>query len=306
MNIDDDFYDTDVATGEHFEMILGDSCEELPKMAAETVDLSIHSPPFASLYTYSPTSRDIGNSADLNEYLTHYSFIARELLRVTKPGRVCVVHIKDVAKTKVMDGVIGLTDLSGAIIRMYEEAGWVYQGRITIRKNPQTAAYRTHSVQLAFTTLRRDRSVTMPVVPEYILKFRAPGENEVPIDAPLTDGGDYADNTLWIKWAEAIWDDIVETNTLNVAMSREREDERHICPLPLDLIERCVRLWSNPGEHVLSPCAGIGSEGYVSLQLGRTFTGVELKRSYWVTAVDNLKKVEAEMGALTLFDTLDA
>lgn len=307
MQIDDEFYDTDEAVGENFRLILGDSCEELPKMESDSVDLSVHSPPFDSLYTYTPSIRDIGNSPDRATFHRHYGFVIRELFRLTKPGRMACVHVMDVPTTKATHGVVGLTDFSAEVVRDYLDAGWIYVNRITIRKNPQAAATRTKSHGLQFAQLRRDRSQTRPVYPDYLLLFRKPGQNAVPIDGPLYPGNSEAqDNDLWIRWAEAVWDDIRETNTLNVAVARENADERHLCPLQLDLIERCVRLWSNPGEHVLSPCGGIGSEGCEAIRAGRTYTGVELKRSYWATAVDNLRKVEAEMGALTLFDTLDA
>jgi DNA modification methylase len=302
MNIDDEFYDTDEAAGSAFRMILGDSCEELPKLESDSVDLSVHSPPFDSLYTYSPTIRDMGNSPDRETFHKHYGFVVRELLRLTRPGRMACVHVMDLPTTKATHGVVGLTDFSAEVVRDYQDAGWIFVNRITIRKNPQAAATRTKSHGLAFAQLRRDRSQTRPVYPDYLLLFRKPGQNTVPIISPLSDSGDQRiDNDLWIKWAEAIWDDIRETNTLNVAVARDDADERHLCPLSLDLIERCVRLWSNPGEHVLSPCAGIGSEGHSSLKLGRRFTGVELKRSYWQTAVNNLRQVEAEANALTLF-----
>lgn len=303
MSTDEEFYDTDEALGENYRFLLGDSCEELPKMESDSVDLSVHSPPFDSLYTYSPSARDMGNSADRATFLAHYGFVIRELFRLTKPGRMACVHVMDLSTTKASHGVTGLTDFSGQVVEAYLAEGWVYVGRITIRKNPQAAAQRTKAQGLAFAQLHRDRSMTRPVHPDYLLLFRKPGQNAVPITSPLSESGDErADNDLWIKWAEAIWDDIRETNTLNVRVAREDADERHLCPLALDLIERCVRLWSNPGEHVLSPCGGIGSEGFVSIKLGRTFTGVELKRSYWTTGVRNLNEAEAAAGALTLFD----
>ena len=304
---DDEFYDTDETSGEYFRMILGDSCEELPKMAAETVDLSIHSPPFDSLYTYTPSIRDIGNSPDRATFHQHYGFVVRELLRLTRPGRMACVHVMDVPTTKATHGVVGLTDFSAEVVRDYVEAGWIYVNRITIRKNPQAAATRTKSHGLAFAQLRRDRSQTRPVYPDYLLLFRKPGQNATPINGPLYPGNTITqDNDLWIKWAEAVWDDIRETNTLNVAVAREDADERHLCPLQLDLIERCVRLWSNPGEHILSPCGGIGSEGYVAIKAGRRYTGIELKRSYWTTAVKNLSEAEADTHAPSLFDAFGA
>lgn len=275
-----DGYVTDDAQGADWRLMLGDSCERLGELPDESVDLSVHSPPFDSLYTYSPSDRDLGNSSNRAEFLQHYSFIIREMLRLTKPGRVACVHAMDLSTTKATHGVIGLTDFSGQVVRAYQDAGWTYVARVTIRKAPQAAAIRTKAHGLMFVTLKRDSSMIRPVHPDYLLVFRKPGENAVPIVSDV-------DNETWIKWAEAIWDDIDENDTLNVRNAREDGDERHLCPLQLPLIERCVRLWSNRGELVLSPFAGIGSEGYVSLKQGRRFVGCELKGSYWKTAIEN-------------------
>jgi len=290
-----DTYVTDEASGSGWHLMLGDACERLGELADESVDLSVHSPPFDSLYTYSPSLRDLGNCSSREEFLEHYGFVIRELYRLTKSGRIAAVHIMDIATSKATHGVIGLTDFSGQVVHAYQRGGWTYVARVTIRKNPQAAATRTKAHGLMFATLHRDASMTRPVHPDYLLVFRKPGENAVPIVPDI-------DNDTWIKWAEAIWDDIRETDTLNVAVAREDKDERHLCPLALPLIERCVRLWSNRGETVLSPFAGIGSEGYVALKWGRRFEGVELKPSYWSVAVENLRQAEAERDAPRLFD----
>jgi DNA modification methylase len=290
-----DTYVTNVEDGENWTLHLGDSCEEMPKMEAESVDLSVHSPPFNSLFVYSPTMRDMGNSSTREEFLQHYSFVIRELFRVTKPGRMACVHVTDTITTKGVQGVIGLTDFSGEVVKAYQDEGWTYVARVTIRKNPQAAAQRTKAHGLMFVTLARDSSMTRPVHPDYLLLFRKPGDNEVPIRPDV-------DNDTWIKWAEAIWDDIRETRTLNFEVARENADERHICPLALDLIERCVRLWSNPAETVFTPFAGIGSEVVTAVHLGRRGVGIELKPSYWKTAVDNVRRVERELGQMGLFD----
>lgn len=289
-------YATDEAQGANWTLFLGDSCERLAEVETESVHLTVHSPPFDSLYTYSPSPRDLGNCATREEFLEHYGFVIRDLLRVTKPGRMACVHVMDLSTTKATHGVVGLSDFSGQVVEAYQKEGWTYVARVTIRKNPQSAAQRTKAQGLMFTTLKRDRSMTRPVHPDYLLLFRKPGDNEVPINS------DDVDNDTWIKWAEAIWDDIRETDTLNVRVAREDADERHICPLALPLIERCVRLWSNPGELVLSPFAGIGSEGFVSLKHGRRFVGCELKGSYWKTAVENLTRAESDASAPSLFD----
>lgn len=293
-----DDYTEDLATGEGWRLHLGDSCEILPKLPDESVDLSVHSPPFDSLYTYSNSLRDLGNSATREEFFEHYAFIIAELFRLTRPGRIAAVHVMDLSTTKAVHGVIGLSDFSGQVVRAYQDAGWTYVARITVRKAPQAAAVRTKAQGLMFTTLERDSSKTRPVHPDYVLLFRKPGENAVPIRPDV-------DRDTWIQWAEAIWTGIKETDTLNARVAREDKDERHIAPLQLPLIERCVRLWSNPGEHVLSPFAGIGSEGYVSILQGRRFTGVELKRSYWETAVTNLRDAEAKVEAPPLIDDGD-
>lgn len=293
-----DDYTEDLATGEGWRLHLGDSCEILPKLPDESVDLSVHSPPFDSLYTYSNSLRDLGNSATREEFFEHYAFIIAELFRLTRPGRIAAVHVMDLSTTKAVHGVIGLSDFSGQVVRAYQDAGWTYVARITVRKAPQAAAVRTKAQGLMFTTLERDSSKTRPVHPDYVLVFRKPGENAVPIRPDV-------DRDTWIQWAEAIWTGIKETDTLNARVAREDKDERHIAPLQLPLIERCVRLWSNPGEHVISPFAGIGSEGYVSILQGRRFTGVELKRSYWETAVTNLRDAEAKVEAPPLIDDGD-
>lgn len=288
-------YLTDEAAGERWTLMLGDSCERLAEVADESVDLSVYSPPFASLFTYSPSVRDLGNSASRAEFFTHYGYVIRENLRVTKPGRLCCVHVQQLTTTKASQGVVGLTDFRGEVIRAYMDAGWIFHGEVTVNKDPQAQAIRTKAQALMFVTKNRDSSKTRPALADYLLIFRRPGENAVPIKTDVT-------NDEWIDWAQPVWLGIQEGRTLNVAAARESADERHICPLQLDFIERCVRLWSNPGELVLSPFAGIGSEGYVAVQRGRRFVGIELKPSYWQTAVANLRRVEAEAQAPSLFD----
>lgn len=290
-----DVYETATAAGHDWQFLLGDSCERMAELDAESASLSVHSPPFASLFTYSPSVRDLGNSVNRDEFFSHYDFVVQELHRVTKPGRLACVHVMDLPTTKATHGVIGLTDFSGQIVQAYQRAGWTYVARITIRKDPQYAAQRTKSQGLMFTTLRRDSSMTRPVHPDYLLVFRKPGKNEVPIKGDV-------DSDTWISWAEAIWDDIRESNTLNFKTARENADERHICPLQLDLIERCIRLWSNPGELVVSPFGGVGSEPYMARKLGRRGWACELKRSYWETAVANLRGLDAELSTPSMFD----
>jgi hypothetical protein len=290
-----DAYVTDDAYGEHFHLMLGDSCERLAEVDDNSADLSIYSPPFASLFTYSPSERDLGNSKDRAQFLEHYRFIVDHLLRVTKPGRLAVVHCQQLSTTKATHGVVGLTDFRGDLIRAHTAAGWIFHGEVTIDKDPQAQAIRTKAHALMFQTLNRDSASSRPAMADYLLIFRKPGDNAVPIKPEC-------DNETWIQWARPVWYGIKETNTLNTGVARDDADERHICPLQLDLIDRCIRLWSNSGETVLSPFAGIGSEGYEAVRLGRRFVGCELKPSYWRTAVTNLERAEHEASLPTLLD----
>jgi DNA modification methylase len=289
-----DPYVTDDVRGQGWHLMLGDSCERLAEIETGTVGLSVYSPPFDSLYTYSPSPRDLGNSRDRAEFLEHYGYIIRENLRVTMPGRNACVHVQQITTTKATHGQMGTTDFRGDVIRAYQAAGWIYYGEATVDKDPQAQAIRTKSHALMFATKERDASWLRPALADYLLIFKKPGDNAVPVKGDVT-------NDEWIEWARPCWHGIRETNTLNVWVARDSADERHICPLQLDFIERCVRLWSNRGEMVLSPFAGIGSEGYVAVKHGREFTGCELKPSYWRTAAGNLRAAEAERDAPLLF-----
>jgi hypothetical protein len=288
-------YVTDDAYGGAWQLMLGDSYERLAEIGDNTVGLSVYSPPFASLFTYSPSDRDLGNSATRAEFFDHYGYIIDHMLRVTMPGRVSAVHCQQVATQKARDGYVGLTDFRGDIIRAHTERGWIFHGEVTIDKDPQAQAIRTKAQSLMFVQLQRDSAMSRPALADYILMFRKPGDNPERIDNDVS-------NDLWIEWARPVWYGIRESATLNVTVARENEDERHICPLQLPLIERCIRLWSNIGDTICSPFAGIGSEGYEAIRLGRRFIGCELKPSYWTTAVDNLRRAEYEAGLPTLFD----
>jgi len=317
-----DPYLTDEAHGNSWDLLLGDSCERLGELADNSVSLSVYSPPFASLYTYSASERDIGNCATRDEFHEHYRFVVAEMLRVTKPGRNSCVHVADISTTKSAHGVTGLYDLPGDVIRDHVEAGWVFYGRWFVDKNPQAVAVRTKAQHLLFVTKNKDSARSAPASGDQLLLFRKPGENEVPIpndaetwyrDPSSEDEEAYVhtgesskpgnvSNEDWIAWAHPVWLGIRETHTLNVALAREEQDERHLHPLQLDFIERCVRLWSNPGELVVSPCGGVGSEPYMSVKLGRRAWACELKPSYWRTAVQNLRQLEDELALPTLFD----
>ncbi|MFN8623392.1 MAG: site-specific DNA-methyltransferase [Chloroflexota bacterium] len=283
-----DHYVTDDAQGHAWRLMLGDSCERLAELDAESIDLSVYSPPFASLYTYSPTSRDLGNSHGREEFLEHYGYVVREVLRLTKPGRLSCVHVQQLTTTKATHGIVGMTDFRGQVIQAHQDAGWIYHGEVTVDKDPQAQAIRTKAQALMFNTLHRDSAMTRPALADYVIVFRAPGENRVPIQSDV-------DNETWIEWARPVWLGIRETDTLNERVAREAADERHVCPLQLPLIERCVRLWSNKGETVLSPFAGIGSEGVVAVRQGRRFVGCELKASYWKTACEYLAAAEQQL-----------
>nr|MDT0658051.1 DNA methyltransferase [Micromonospora sp. DSM 115978] len=306
----EDPYVTDTATGDGWTLHLGDSCEVLATVPDESIDLTVFSPPFASLYTYSNSLRDLGNSSTRDQFFEHYGFIIAELLRVTRPGRLSAVHTADLSTTKATHGRMGLYDFPGDVIRAHEAAGWTFYGRALIDKNPQAQAQRTKAHALMFATKNRDSAGTRPAIGDQLLVFKKPGENATPIKTDVT-------NEEWITWARPIWRgladddaiaamereglapapgwyDIRETNTLNHRAARDDQDEKHICPLQLDFIERCVRLWSNPGETVLTPFAGVGSEVWTATRLDRRGVGIELKPSYWRTAVDNLRRLDAE------------
>lgn len=293
--MNEDAYVEDQAEGENWRMLLGDSCERLAEIPDDSIGMSVCSPPFASLFTYSPSPRDLGNSASREEFIEHYGFIVREKLRVTMPGRVACVHVQQLTTTKTTHGHVGLTDFRGDVIRCYLDNGWHFHGEVTVDKDPQAQAIRTKAQALMFVTKNRDSSATRPALADYLLLFRKPGENPEPIKNDVS-------NDEWIEWARPVWLGIRETNTLNARVARDDADERHICPLQLDFIDRCVRLWSNPGETVLSPFAGIGSEGYMAVKRGRRFIGIELKPSYWRTACQNLEDLEREMALPTLLD----
>ena len=286
---DKDDYNPITVTGESFTAMRGDSSERLSEIATGSVHLSVYSPPFADLYTYSNSDRDLGNSKDWPEFFSHYAFIIRELLRVTKPGRLTCVHTADIPAMAVKDGYIGMKDFPGAVIEAYEAEGWTFVGRAIVGKNPQAQAIRTKAKALLFTQLAKDSSHSRPAILDQVLIFKAPGENDTPIQ-PVKNGE--MNNETWIDWASGIWIGISESDTLQFTTARDADDEKHICPLQLGTIERCIKLYSNPGETVLTPFMGIGSEAYQAIRFGRKAIGIELKESYYKIAVKNLREAE--------------
>lgn len=284
----------DQAHGKDWTLYNGDSVEVLPAIPSASVALSIYSPPFASLYVYSPSERDLGNSSSRGQFWDHFGYVIREVLRVTWPGRLTAVHVANIAKTISSNGVIGVEDFRGDTIRAYEAEGWVFHGEFAIQKNPQAAAIRTHAKGLLFVQLGKDSAAMRPTLLDFVLLFRKPGDNAVPVKPDVT-------NDEWIEWAHGVWLGIRESDTLNLAEGRDNADERHICALQLGVIERAIRLWSNRGEVVLTPFAGIGSEVYQAVKLGRKGVGIELKPRYFQAAVRNCQRAEAESSAGDLF-----
>lgn len=265
----------------------GDCIEHMATLPEACVDFAVFSPPFPSVYAYSSSERDIGNSEDLRgDAKLHLSFFYAQLARAIKPGRACVVHVTQIPRMKRSGGE-GLFDFRGLNIRLAERSGLIFEYDWLVRKNPQSQAIRTRSRELQFAGLESDRANQRGAIGDYLLKFVAPGENQVKVNAK----GQVTRNE-WIEWAEPCWMDIRETNTLNTAEGKGPDDTRHICPLQLDVIDRLVRLFTNPGEIVFSPFAGIGSEGYVAVKRGRRFYGCELKDEYYAQALKNLAKAE--------------
>lgn len=283
-----------VYQGQDWTLTNGDCVDGVSTLRDDSIGLSVYSPPFLSLYTYSATERDMGNCASAEEFFEHFGFLIRDLLRVTMPGRHTCVHVAQVAAMLERDGYIGLKDFRGQTIKAYQDAGWIYHGEVCIDKDPQAQAIRTKAKGLLFVQMRKDSSWSRPALADYILVFRKPGQNTQPIQPDIT-------NEQWIEWARPIWYGIRESDTLQVAEARDGDDERHICPLQLGTIERCIRLWSNPGDLVLSPFTGIGSEGYEAVRLGRKFVGFELKPSYAEVAARNLRTSELNKTQGSLF-----
>jgi DNA modification methylase len=286
--------------GERFAAYHGDCVDLVAQLPAASVHLSVYSPPFSGLYIYNDSVADMGNSADDAEFMRHYAFLAQQLYRVTKPGRLCVVHCKDLVFYRTQTGHdAGLRDFPGMLVEAHRAAGWTFHSRITVWRSPVREMTKTKAHGLLYKQLRADSSFSRQGLPEYLLVFRRWARDEEPVEPVTHTPGEFP-LQQWQGWASPVWMDTRETDVLNAI--RAAGDEKHICPLPLDLIDRSVRLWSNPGDVVLSPFMGIGSEGYGALKAGRRFMGVELKEAYWRQACRHLDGVERN--AATLFDEM--
>lgn len=269
---------------ERYTAINGDCVEALRGIPDHSIGYSIFSPPFASLYTYSNSPRDLGNVRNDAEFFEHFDYLIQELLRVMKPGRDVSFHCMLMPASKQRDGHIGLKDFRGDLIRAFQSRGFIYHSEVVIWKDPVTAMQRTKALGLLHKSVRENAAMCRQGIPDYLVTMRAPGESE-----RVTHTRDEYPVDLWQKVASPIWMDINPSDTLQYTSAREHDDERHICPLQLEVIRRGIALWTNPDDIVLSPFMGIGSEGYVALELGRRFVGIELKRSYYEQAVRNLE-----------------
>ena len=293
-----------------FSAYQGDCCEVIQALDDKSIGFSVFSPPFASLYTYSNSERDMGNAKDEAEFFQHFGFLIKELARVMMPGRNVSVHCMNLPTSKAMHGYIGIRDFRGDIIRAFEKEGFIYHSEVTIWKDPVTAMQRTKALGLLHKQLKKDSCMSRQGIPDYVCTFRVPGMNDEPVAGELDtwagDGSFTSTGTLsidlWQRYASPVWMDINPSRTLQKGSAREQDDERHICPLQLDVIERCMLLWSNPNDVIFSPFMGIGSEGHVALQMNRRFIGMELKGSYYDQAVMNLAAA-ARSTQQELFDT---
>lgn len=284
----------DQTIGEGFALYHGDCVEVLKGMPGKSIHYSIFSPPFSSLYTYSNSPRDMGNCRTDAEFFEHFGYLVDELIRVMQPGRNVSFHCMLIPTSKERDGYIGLKDFRGDLIRAFQAKGFIFASEVVIWKDPVTAMQRTKALGLLNKTVRENASMSRQGIPDYLVTMRAPGEI---VERVKHDREGYPVDK-WQRVASPIWMDINPSDTLQYQSARDHDDERHICPLQLEVIRRGVDLWTNPGEVVLSPFAGIGSEGYVSMQMGRRFVGVELKESYYRQAAKNIHMATRTMGDL--------
>lgn len=291
----------------------GDACELIRGVPADSIHFGIHSPPFEGLYRFSNFDRDISNN-DGDGFWQHYAFLIQELLRVTMPGRIHAVHCMQLPTSKIRHGHIGMRDFRGEIVRAYEDAGWIFHSEVCIWKDPVVAQQRTKSIRLLHKQITKDSAISGQGLADYMLMFRKPGDNPEPVEGmfdryvgygnepasvdsriaagkSISDAEKWFSIEVWQRYASPVWMDINQSRTLQYRSARDEKDEQHISPLQLDVIERCIELWSNPGDIVLTPFLGIGSEVYGAVSAGRKGVGFELKPSYFRQAVQNLKKL---------------
>lgn len=305
--------------GEGWAMYHADACHVVSEIPTDSIHYQIFSPPFASLFTYSDSERDMGNCKKDDEFMEHFSFLIPELYRICMPGRLISFHCMDLLATITKDGYIGLKDLPGMLLRMFQDSGFIYHSKVVIWKDPLLQAVRTKALGLAHKQISKDSTRCNMGLPDYVITMRKPGENHEPVShgrgferyiGEKPEPRDEKKNDprvnkyshkVWQRYASPVWMDINQTNTLNVRAARGENDEKHICPLQLDVIARCLELWSNSEDTILSPFAGVGSEGYQSLKMGRKFIGVELKQSYFDQAVKNLTSVETAPKQIEMF-----
>lgn len=265
----------------------GDSCEVLTEIPDDSIHYIIYSPPFASLYTYSNSERDLGNCRTRAEFFEQFNFIVKELYRVLMPGRLMSVHCMNLPTSKSRDGFIGIDDFRGDLIRLFQENGFIYHSEVCIWKDPVVAMQRTKALGLLHKQIKKDSAMSRQGIPDYLVTMRKTGENP----EPITHTNETFPVAIWQKYASPIWTDINPSDTLQYKSARENEDEKHICPLQLKVIERGINLWTNPNDIVLTPFMGIGSECYKAIEMGRRAVGVELKESYYNQAVKNIQSV---------------
>lgn len=294
----------------------GDSCEIIRAIPGDSIHFGIHSPPFEGLYRFSNYDRDISNNDGLG-FWAHYGFLISELLRVTMPGRLHSVHVMQLPTSKIRHGYIGMRDFRGEVIRAYEDAGWIFHSEVCIFKDPVVAQQRTKSIRLLHKQIVKDSTISGQGLADYVVTFRKPGDNPEPVSGcfdcyygadgtepdfskytTATDGRNWYSIEVWQRYAAPVWMDINQTRTLQYRSARDEKDQQHISPLQLDVIERCIDLWSNPGDTVLTPFLGIGSEVYCAVEMGRKGLGIELKPSYFAQAKKNIARAGSSMGGL--------
>jgi DNA modification methylase len=283
MNVKNQYID------ERMALYHGDSCEVLTEIPSDSIHFEIYSPPFASLYTYSNSETDLGNSKNKHEFYEHFEFIVKELYRVLMPGRLMAVHCMNLPTSKSRDGFIGIDDFRGDLIRLYEKAGFIYHSEVCIWKDPVIAMQRTKALGLLHKQIKKDSAMCRQGIPDYLVVMRKPGDNP----EPVTHTNESFPVEIWQKYASPIWTDINPSDTLQYRSARDNDDEKHICPLQLTVIRRALNLWTNPDDIVLTPFMGIGSEVVTALENGRRAVGVELKDSYYKQAEKNARAVTA-------------